>query len=116
VFWEQARALIGIKLPNLHPQSWATDLLSDICSQRERAIIICGMWSLWTMRNKRRHGEAPLPIHKAMEWIKDTAFDIWCIIHPSKLARKPSQQKQWAAPMESWIKCNVDASFYELSK
>jgi hypothetical protein len=31
-FWEQAKALIGIKLPNLHPQSWAVDLLSDICS------------------------------------------------------------------------------------
>jgi hypothetical protein len=31
-FWEQARVLIGIKLPNLHPQSWVADLLSDICS------------------------------------------------------------------------------------
>jgi ribonuclease HI len=115
-FWEQARVLIGIKLPNLHPQSWAADLLSDICSQRERAIIICGLWSLWTMRNKRRHGEAPLPIHKVVEWIKDTAFDLWCIIHPSKLVRKPLQQKQWAAPMEHCFKCNVDASFYELSR
>lgn len=75
-FWEHAKELIGIKLPLLHPQTWASDLLSDICSRREGAIIICRMWSLWTMRNKRRHGEAPLPVHKAVNWIKDTAFDL----------------------------------------
>ena len=61
-FWEQAKDLIGVKLPTLHPQTWAGDILSDICSRKERAIIICGMWSLWTMRNKRRHGEEPLPV------------------------------------------------------
>ena len=43
-FWEQAKDLIGVKLPTLHPQTWAGDILSDICSRKERAIIICDIY------------------------------------------------------------------------
>jgi hypothetical protein len=52
-FWEQVKELIGIKLSQLHPQTWAGDLLLDIYPKKESAIINCGMWSLWTSRNKR---------------------------------------------------------------
>lgn len=56
-FWFQAKQLIGVKIPSLHPVTWARDLLTDICPRRDRAVILCGMWALWMMRNKRRHGE-----------------------------------------------------------
>lgn len=115
-FWKHAKELIRIKLPDLHPHSWAGDLLTDICSQKDRAIIICGMWSLWMSRNKRRHGEIPLPVHKSLEWIKDTAFDLWHILHPCKQNKRLKQQTKWTAPAEHWIKCNIDGSFYEASR
>lgn len=38
--------------------AWARDLLQPhICSKRDTTIIICGMWSLWTSRKKRRYRE-----------------------------------------------------------
>jgi hypothetical protein len=51
---------------------------------RERAIIICDMWSLWMNRNDRRHGKARLPVAQAVTWVRDTAFDLWQILHPPK--------------------------------
>jgi len=71
------------------------------------------MWSLWTFRNKRRHGEAILPVRKAVEWIKDTAFDLWHIRHPNKPRKQPMQQPLWKPPAEQWVKCNMDGSFFE---
>ena len=56
-FWHQVKMMTGVKIPILHLVTWATDLLADICSRRDRAIIIYGMWARWMMRNKRRHGE-----------------------------------------------------------
>jgi hypothetical protein len=57
-FWEQTRALTGVKMTRLHPQTWAWDLINPShCPERNAAIILCGMWSLWMGRNKRKHGE-----------------------------------------------------------
>lgn len=61
VFWSQIRAGIGVKLPDLNPITWVNDLTAGVCSRRETAVILCGMWSLWMRRNSRRHGE--LQIH-----------------------------------------------------
>jgi hypothetical protein len=53
IFWEQTKEMTGVKLPTLHLISWANDLLLDkVCSKRERSVIICGMWSLWMLRNQ----------------------------------------------------------------
>lgn len=54
--------------------------------------IICGMWSLWTMRNKRRHGEPHLPARQGVEWVCDTAFDLWNVLHPEKDQRAKLNQ------------------------
>lgn len=67
IFWEQAKKITGVKLPVFHPTSWASDLLDDrVCSRKDRAVIIHGMWSLWMQRNQRRHGESGLPVHLAV--------------------------------------------------
>jgi hypothetical protein len=43
-FWEQTRALTGAKLPRLHPQIWARDLVDpNCCPEQSAAIFLCGM-------------------------------------------------------------------------
>ena len=111
LFWELTNQLTGVKLPRLHPVTWARDLLVH-GTAKERAIIICGMWSLWMQRNKRRHGEAGMPIRQAVLWVRDTAFDLWQLMHPPKQSLPRSEQVGWMRPHQGWIKCNVDAAFY----
>jgi hypothetical protein len=80
LFWEDARTITGVKLPRLHERTWARDLLQpDICPRKNAAVILCGMWSLWMMRKKRRHGEAPLPVRQALEWVRETSVDLFGI-------------------------------------
>lgn len=110
IFWEQAKGITGVKLPSLHPMTWARDLLF-LGTARERVVIIYGMWSLWMLRNRRRHGEAGLPIRQAVLWVRDTAFDLWQLLHPVKQAAAREQQPRWSRPDEGWLKCNVDAAF-----
>lgn len=57
-FWQATREITGCRLPELHPVTWMTYLLSDnMCSEKDAALIICGVWSLWSGRNARRHGK-----------------------------------------------------------
>ncbi|CAD6236384.1 unnamed protein product [Miscanthus lutarioriparius] len=76
-FWHQVRLGTGVKVPGLNPETWATDIISGICSERDIAIILCSMRALWMMRNKRRHGEQPMNDHQAVTWARDTAHDLW---------------------------------------
>ncbi|KAK3146503.1 hypothetical protein QOZ80_3BG0267330 [Eleusine coracana subsp. coracana] len=77
MFWSQMKDLFGVKLPKLRQDSWPWDLLSDsVCSGKNRAVIICGMWALWTLQNKRRHGEPEWPLQQAVFWARDTTFDL----------------------------------------
>ena len=74
-FWTQTKMVTGVKVPILNAATWAVDLLSDMCPRRDQAIILCGMWALWMMRNKRRHGELSMSIHQAVIWARDVAYD-----------------------------------------
>jgi hypothetical protein len=40
IFWAQTRSLTGVKIPNLHPATWARDLLVSGAA-KDRAIIMC---------------------------------------------------------------------------
>jgi hypothetical protein len=82
IFWWITKDTTAIKIPKLQEVTWARDLLDGkICSRKDAAIILCGMWSLWMQRNKRCHGEASLPIQKAVQWVRDTTSDLWHIMH-----------------------------------
>jgi hypothetical protein len=60
-FWDNFRALTGIKLPKLCPRTWTRDLLeNEFCRDEDRGVIMCGLWSLWRSRNDRRHGKRPI--------------------------------------------------------
>lgn len=43
LFWANTKMLTGVKIPKLHPETWARDLLAAVCPRREAAVIICGM-------------------------------------------------------------------------
>jgi hypothetical protein len=115
VFWAEVRRLNAVKLPKFHPVTWVHDLIDPaLCNPRDAAVILCGMWSLWMARNKRRHGEAATPVHAAVKWVIDTAFDLWNLSHPPGTQRDARQERRrWRKPGPGLIKCNVDASFSE---
>lgn len=47
-FWIRLCEITDVKLPTLTPDSWSSDILEDrTCNGKDRAIILCGMWSLW---------------------------------------------------------------------
>jgi hypothetical protein len=71
------------------------------------------MWSLWMARNRRRHGEEALPVKIAVQWAKDSAFDLWQPLHPAKAVDTSQHGQQfWQHLAPGWIKGNVDAAFY----
>jgi len=66
-FWEEVKLLTGVKVPPLHPVTWACDLIDpDVISGKDAAVILCGSWSLWMARNRRRHGERTVPVKIAV--------------------------------------------------
>jgi hypothetical protein len=65
-FWCQIKMATGLKIPTLNPVTWASDLLLPVCSERDRGLILCGMWALWHLRNKRRHDEQTMSIFQAV--------------------------------------------------
>ena len=111
-FWEMTRELTGVKLPKLHPQTWTRDIVdSSCCSEKDAAVILCGMWSLWMARNQCQHGDSGVPMRKAIEWARDTTYDLWQLLHPAKSEEVQRARQHWQRPQPGWIKCNVNASF-----
>ena len=109
--WRQVKAATGVKLP-LHPLTWAADLLNGLCSEKVTTIL-CAMWALWTMRNKRRHGELTMTVYQAAIWAKDTAFDLWQLSHPPNQVPPEVSPPKWQTPTPGWVKVNTDAAFYD---
>lgn len=113
LFWEQTKLTTGVKMSYLNAATWVVDLMSELCPRRDQAIIVCGMWALWNMRNSRRHGELLVPIHQAVSWARDTTYDLW------RLGQRPEQQKQrceaprWKRPAMGSLEINTDAAFFE---
>jgi hypothetical protein len=55
LLWREVHHMAGIKLPNLHPHTWARDQLdTTICNRDDACVILSGMWSLWCSWNDRR--------------------------------------------------------------
>jgi hypothetical protein len=73
LFWEVAKGLLLVKLPRLQPLTWAKDILCEKAfNQKEKAIIISVMYSIWSSRNNLTHGEAGYNPAKSIELVKET--------------------------------------------
>ncbi|XP_073353887.1 uncharacterized protein [Aegilops tauschii subsp. strangulata] len=106
-FWEEARQLLDIKLPRLHPSTWATDILCDArFSTRERASMISMMWSIWTSRNQWTHEGDKLDPANSVRLTREALalLDI-PLQHVNTL---PGHS--WRPPEAAQIKINTDAS------
>jgi hypothetical protein len=56
-FWVEVKQFSGVIVPNLHPSTWAMDVLqADVCSPSVAAMVVCAAWTLWSGRNAWRHG------------------------------------------------------------
>jgi hypothetical protein len=83
-FWKSLEELTEVKISELHPLTWAVDVLDDIiCRDRDRSIILCGMWSLWNSRNDRKHGKSPIPMKLAIDWALVSALS-WPLIQTDR--------------------------------
>lgn len=112
LFWEQVKILTGIKVPELHPNSWFFDLVDGTkVTQMDACVILCGAWAIWTERNARKHGEAGRSIMQSVKWAIDSVMDL---ANAGKV-RKPKEPRKvkWEPLKEGVMKLNVDASFDE---
>jgi hypothetical protein len=110
-FWDEVRKLTGVRIPDLHPCTWATDVLhADICPTSSAATLICGAWTLWTRRNARRHCCKVWEPGATARYISSMLEELSSLKMPPQ-GVKPRRQVKWQRPDERWIKVNTDAAF-----
>ncbi|RLN12708.1 hypothetical protein C2845_PM09G19940 [Panicum miliaceum] len=110
-FWQSAKDLVGITLPALHPVTWTMDLLTPArCLTADAAMIICGVWSLWSGRNARKHGKERWIPGVVVRHIAKMLDDLVCLSTTQEV-RTPQPCSRWRRPPEDWLKVNTDASF-----
>jgi ribonuclease HI len=110
-FWEKVTKLTGLKIPNLHPSTWATDVLfSEICSADIAALYLCGAWALWTGRNGRRHGRKVWEPGSMARYIATLLEELETMSMPTRNP-KPVRHTKWQKPERGWFKVNTDAAF-----
>ncbi|RLN04506.1 hypothetical protein C2845_PM13G11980 [Panicum miliaceum] len=111
LFWQAVKEMTGCKLPRLHPDTWTRDLLTgDLCSSMEAALLIYGVWSLWSGRNDRRHGRKQWSAVAAAKHIASMVEDLICL-QQKDVVQPPSRNGTWSKLESSWCKVNTDASF-----
>lgn len=103
-FWWKVKVFTGVKLPDLHPLTWARDIIDPkVCVPKDASVILCGMWSVWMSRNRRRHGEEEIPVRAAVWWAIDTAFDPLAIASSSQEPGSSGEQPAVLASSGIWV-------------
>jgi hypothetical protein len=110
-FWRKLKELERIKLPKLRSRTWPEDLLNDTyCSEKDRIIILCGMWSLWNTRNDIHHGKKSIEHTLAIDWALDACFHLLTSQQGSRQIQV-NQVARWSPPPEDVVKINCDGGF-----
>lgn len=111
-FWRLFKDIYKIKIPKLHPLTWAIDILdTSICDDEKTSYILCGLWSVWNARNARLHGESSTNLTQACRWAYDTAADLIQTTRAARSCSKVKSQVHWQRPHQGCYKVNVDASY-----
>lgn len=110
-FWSEVKKVSGVLVPNLHPCSWASDVLQPtVCSPSTVATVVCGAWALWTGRNARRHGRKVWEPGATARFISSLMEDLASLRVPVKQGR-PVARVKWEKTELEWAKVNSDAGF-----
>jgi hypothetical protein len=105
-FWSEARVLLDVKIPDLHPVTWAKDVLIDpIVPEEDRAKVITIMWAIWTSRNNITHDRAGLNPVQSMKRMRDDLALLEIPRHQALIL--PGYG--WRPPDDTWVKINTDA-------
>jgi hypothetical protein len=108
---QEIKAVTGAKIPDLHPSTWAIDIIdSTKIKPADAAIILCGGWAVWSERNARNHGEHERTILAPVKWTIDIAMDL-AVIGRANSKQMPKARPRWASATEGVMKTNVDAGF-----
>jgi hypothetical protein len=118
ISWEAA-GLNNIITPRRLNFNNMADLLFDICSVEDRNVVgrvAALIWSIWQNRNAVVWNNSPT----SPTQIGYNAFQIWQTWfdahkdQPHVLQGRVMQnESSWTQPQDGWIKCNVDAGFFE---
>jgi hypothetical protein len=108
MFWAAAKDILLVKLPRLHPITWARDILcGSLVPEKDIARIISVMYTIWTSRNKVTHGEAVFNPSKSMEFILE-AMDTLELPKEQRSAKPLRPACTWHGPPEGFTKINSD--------
>jgi ribonuclease HI len=111
MFWQEIKAVTSVKLPVLHPSSWAMDLVdSTQVDPSAVVVILCGGWAVWSERNARDHGERSRSLSEAVKWTTDITIDLTAIA-PTRCGSISQESLRWKPPVHDIVKFNVDAGF-----
>ena len=104
-FWNEAQSWFSFRLPRLHPDTWARDILCDAqFTNQRRAAIISIMWSIWHSRNRLTHDrEGVNPAFSVRRVKEDLALLDIPLPHAAIL---PGHG--WRSPESDWMKINTD--------
>lgn len=103
--------MAGVEIRDLHPSSWATDVLNmEICPASTAAWLVCGAYTLWTGRNNRRHGRKVWEPGSTVRFIASMIEEL-ASLKVSKKQEAPIRRARWQPPEQGWLKVNTDASF-----
>ena len=108
-FWEEARLLFEIRLPRLHPSSWARDIMCDRrFSDKDRATIITVMWAIWMSHNRYTHDQETIDPASSVRRIREdlALLDILGQVFI------PIPDHGWRPPEGNFIKINTDADVH----
>lgn len=111
-FWVEVKKVAGVSIcPNLHPCTWATDVLHEtIISPATAAVLVSGAWALWTGRNGKGHGYKVWEPGVAAWYISSMLEELASLKVRLKL-KQPRNVVPWKRPGEGWMKVNTNAAF-----
>ena len=89
------------------------ELTVHFCGEKERTIILCGMWSLWGSRNDRKHGKAPIDAVAAVNWALDVCFYLTSVQENAAGSTTVTAPQRWQRPPVNSVKINVDGAFVD---